>query len=95
MITMVLMIFMLDGTIRENIVFGHKGDGEVDRGVWAALNEAQLADFVRSLPDGLDTAIGEDFVDFLYANQGGQDVMAQWLPIGKWFCILVWQPPVI
>ena len=53
------MIFMLDGTIRENIVFGHKGDGEVDRGVWAALNEAQLADFVRSLPDGLDTAIGE------------------------------------
>ena len=27
--------------------------------LWNALEDAQLADFVRSLPDGLETAIGE------------------------------------
>lgn len=53
------MIFMLDDTIRENVVFGHETDGQTDAAVWAALEEAQLADFVRELPDGLDTAIGE------------------------------------
>lgn len=50
-------IFMLDGTIRQNIVFGKTYDS--DREVWHALDEAQLSDFVRSLPDGLDTEIGE------------------------------------
>lgn len=65
------MIFMLDDTIRANIVFGHMETGNVeDRGkpysgmdmeeaVWAALEEAQLADFVKTLPKGIDTAIGE------------------------------------
>lgn len=53
------MIFMLDDTIRENVVFGHVQDAHTDDAVWAALEEAQLADFVRSLPKGLDTAIGE------------------------------------
>ena len=33
---------------------------EVDElAVWKALEEAQLAEFVRSLPEGLDTQIGE------------------------------------
>jgi len=61
------MIFMLDDTIRANIVFGHiKKDREkldsgmdMEEAVWAALEEAQLADFVRTLPKGIDTAIGE------------------------------------
>lgn len=53
------MIFMLDDTIRENIVFGHAEDSHTDEMVWAALEEAQLADFVRTLPEGLDTTIGE------------------------------------
>ena len=65
------MIFMLDDTIRANIVFGHteignakdreKTDSGIDReeAVWAALEEAQLADFVKTLPKGIDTAIGE------------------------------------
>ena len=30
-----------------------------DKKVWAALKEAQLDEYVRSLPDGLDTTIGE------------------------------------
>ena len=53
------MIFMLDDTIRENIVFGHEEDSHTDEMVWAALEEARLADFVRTLPEGLDTTIGE------------------------------------
>lgn len=56
------MIFMLDDTIRENIVFGHGYGGNhitEEDALWAALDEAQLADFVHTLPKGLDTTIGE------------------------------------
>lgn len=52
-------IFMLDGTIRENIAFGVNADDINDADVWLALKEAALDEFVRSLPDGLDTEIGE------------------------------------
>ena len=52
-------IFMLDSTIRKNVAFGIPDDEIDENKVWAALKEAQLDDFVRSLPDGLDTAIGE------------------------------------
>ena len=53
------MIFMLDGTIRENVAFGvHKKDIREDR-IWEVLKEAQLDEFVKSLPEGLDTEIGE------------------------------------
>ena len=51
------MIFMLDDTIRRNVAFGVE-DVDDER-VWAVLREAQLEDHVRSLPDGLDTEIGE------------------------------------
>lgn len=53
------VIFMLDDTIRSNIAFGIQADRQSDELVWKALEEAQLADFVRSLPDGLETRIGE------------------------------------
>lgn len=53
------VIFMLDATIRENIVFGSELDDTDDKILWNALEEAQLADFIRSLPEGLETAIGE------------------------------------
>lgn len=53
------MIFMLDGTIRSNIAFGIPEAEVDDARVWEALEEAQLADFVRSLPGKLDTEIGE------------------------------------
>lgn len=52
-------IFMLDGSIRDNVAFGY-GAGEIDdEKVWHALKEAQLDEFVRGLPEGLDTGIGE------------------------------------
>ncbi len=53
------MIFMLDDTIRENVIFGHKEGLRSEEALWAALEEAQLADFVRELPKGPDTMIGE------------------------------------
>ncbi len=52
-------IFMLDDTIRANVAFGMKREDQTDEQVWYALEEAQLAEFVRSLPEGLDTQIGE------------------------------------
>ena len=52
-------IFMLDDTIRANVAFGLGREEQLDEKVWHALEEAQLAEFVRSLPKGLDTEIGE------------------------------------
>ena len=52
-------IFMIDATIRKNVAFGC-ADDEIDDGkVWQALKEAQLDEFVKGLPEGLDTGIGE------------------------------------
>lgn len=53
------MIFMLDDTIRANVAFGVPAKNVDDTQVWKALEEAQLKEFVQSLPDGLDTTIGE------------------------------------
>ena len=53
------MIFMLDDTIRRNVAFGvHDQDIDEER-IWEVLREAQLDEFVKSLPEGLDTGIGE------------------------------------
>ncbi len=52
-------VFMLSGTIRDNVVFGQDELSEDDKRVWEALEMAQLFDFVRSLKDGLDAEIGE------------------------------------
>lgn len=53
------MIFMLDDTIRANVAFGEKEQDDNEENVWKALEEAQLSEFVKSLPEGLDTRIGE------------------------------------
>lgn len=50
-------IFMLDGSIRDNVVFGSEDIS--DEKVWKALREAQLEEYVKELPDGLDSEIGE------------------------------------
>ena len=52
-------IFMLDATIRENIVFGCTLEDIEDKMLWNVLEEAHLADYIRSLPEGLETTIGE------------------------------------
>ena len=53
------MIYMLDDTIRANVAFGVPEKAIDEDQVWRALEEAQLKDFVQSLPNGLDTTIGE------------------------------------
>lgn len=53
------MIFMLDSTIRENVAFGIAKEAISEERVWAVLKEAQMDEFVKGLPDGLDTTIGE------------------------------------
>ena len=50
---------MIDSTIRKNVAFGIADEDIDDERVWAVLKEAQLDEFVRSLPEGLDTGIGE------------------------------------
>ena len=52
-------IFMLDSTIRKNVAFGYADEDIDDEKVWQALKEASLDEYVRSLPEGLDTGIGE------------------------------------
>jgi len=52
-------IYLLDESIIANVAFGiNPKDVDEDR-VWRALEQAQLADFVRTLPDGLNTTAGE------------------------------------
>ncbi len=52
-------IFMTDSTIRKNVAFGVPEDEIDDEKVWQALREAALDEFVKELPEGLDTEIGE------------------------------------
>lgn len=52
-------IFLSDDTIRNNVAFGINEDDIDDEKVWEALREAQLEDFVKSQPDGLDSMVGE------------------------------------
>lgn len=51
--------FLLDDTLRANIAFGLETTPGDDAAVWRAAERAQIAEFVRTLPQGLDTRIGE------------------------------------
>jgi ABC-type multidrug transport system fused ATPase/permease subunit len=53
------MIFLLDADIRKNVAFGIPEEEIDDEKLWYALREAQLDDFVKSLPEGVNTGIGE------------------------------------
>jgi ABC-type multidrug transport system fused ATPase/permease subunit len=48
-----------NGTFRENVGLGYPVEVVTDELVWSALETAQLANFVRDLPLGLDTPVGE------------------------------------
>jgi ABC-type multidrug transport system fused ATPase/permease subunit len=52
-------IYLSDDTIRHNVAFGIDDDKIDDKKVWNALRYAQLEKFVRKLPDGLGTIVGE------------------------------------
>ena len=50
---------ILMGTIRDNIALGGDKASYSDAKFWAALKYAQLDEYVRSLPKGLDTEVGD------------------------------------
>ena len=55
-----------DDTVRFNLCFSHNTNN--DEKLWQALKMSHLEDFIKSLPDGLDTKIGIGGIDF----SGGQ-----------------------
>ena len=52
-------IYLIDDSIRKNVAFGVADDEIDDEAVWHSLEDAQLKEFVMSLPEGLDTKVGE------------------------------------
>ncbi len=53
------IIYLMDDTIKANIAFGLEKDEVNEGNLWKAIQEAQLEQFVKSLPEGLDTVIGD------------------------------------
>lgn len=58
---------LVTGTIRDNLIFGQSKDISEDRLI-RSLKNASIYDFIKSLPQGLDTYIGESGVKL----SGGQ-----------------------
>lgn len=52
-------IYLVDDSVRSNVAFGIEREDIDDNRVWKALEQAQLADFVRTLPNGLNTEVGD------------------------------------
>jgi len=50
---------IIDGTLRENLGLGFPPSLLTDEICWEVLALARLDDFIRSLPDGLDTQVGD------------------------------------
>ena len=76
-------VFLFDGTIRENIEYGRLGASEQE--IRQAAERAQLAEMIDSMPEGLDTLIGERGVKL----SGGQK---QRLSIAR---IFLKNPPIL
>lgn len=76
-------VFLFSGTIRENIQFGKLDATEQE--LWEAARRARLDEFIRELPEGLDTVIGERGVKL----SGGQK---QRLSIAR---IFLKNPPIL
>lgn len=52
-------IFLLDGSIADNVAFGIEKEKVDEKRLWEVLREAQLAEFVEQLPERENTTIGE------------------------------------
>jgi len=52
-------VLVINGTIRENICLGYSPKEITDEEVFSALSEASLLDFVKKLPMGIHTQVGE------------------------------------
>jgi ATP-binding cassette subfamily B protein len=74
---------MFHDTIRENLLYAHPSAN--DEQMWSAIEGAQVANLVRSLPNGLDTVVG----DRGYRLSGGEK---QRLAIAR---LLLKQPGIV
>jgi len=74
---------MFHDTIRANLAYARPGAG--DEAIWSALDAAQIGYLMRSLPDGLDTVVG----DRGYRLSGGE---RQRLAIAR---LLLKAPPIV
>lgn len=52
-------IYLLDGSLRDNIGFGIPSNSIDEEKIRSAVERSQLTDFLASLPDGLETLVGE------------------------------------
>lgn len=52
-------IFIVEGTVKENVGLGFPKDAISEDDVWSALEAAHLAEFVRTLPKGINESVGE------------------------------------
>jgi ATP-binding cassette subfamily C protein len=55
-------IYLLDNSVRRNVAFGFSEGAIRDADVWAALDAARVGTLVRSLPNQLDTIVGDNGV---------------------------------
>jgi len=55
-------IYLSDDTIRHNIAFGIPEELISEKKINAAIEAAQLEDFIQDLPEGIDTVVGEEGV---------------------------------
>lgn len=76
-------VFLFSGSIHENIAYGDLS--ATDEQIWEAARRASLDDLIRSLPEGMDTIIGERGVKL----SGGQK---QRLSIARMF---LKNPPIL
>ena len=76
-------VFLFGTSVRDNVAYGRLGASDDE--IWEALERASLADYIRSLPDGLDTLTGERGVKL----SGGQK---QRLAIAR---IFLKNPPIL
>ncbi|WP_152400056.1 ABC transporter ATP-binding protein [Paenibacillus cellulositrophicus] len=76
-------VFLFSGTVKENIAYGNLN--ATDEEIWKAAERASLAEVIRSMPEGMDTVIGERGVKL----SGGQK---QRLSIARMF---LKNPPIL
>ncbi|MGW9126904.1 ABC transporter ATP-binding protein [Paenibacillus chitinolyticus] len=76
-------VYLFEGTIRQNIAYGKLRASEEE--IWEAARQAQLEEFIRKQPDGMETMIGERGVKL----SGGQK---QRLAIAR---IFLKNPPIL
>jgi ABC-type multidrug transport system fused ATPase/permease subunit len=52
-------VVVINGTIKENVAMGYPSSSYADESIWNALNVAHLDEYVNSLPDGLNSSVGD------------------------------------